>query len=39
VTQLRDLGVADPVEDIGVRLVSKLTRHLVPTTRGTEKQT
>jgi lipoyl(octanoyl) transferase len=39
VTQLRDLGVADPVEDIGVRLVSKLTRHLVPATRGTEKQT
>ena len=38
VTQLCDLGVTEPIEDIGVRLVSKLTRHLVPATREAEKQ-
>jgi lipoyl(octanoyl) transferase len=38
VTQLRDLGVAAPIEDIGDRLVSKLTRQLGPATRGMERQ-
>jgi lipoyl(octanoyl) transferase len=38
VTQLRDLGVQAPIEDIGERLVSKLTQHLVPVARGTETQ-
>ena len=38
VTQLRDLGVAATIEDIGERLVTKLTRHLVPVARGTETQ-
>jgi lipoyl(octanoyl) transferase len=38
VTQLYDLGVTAPIEDIDDRLVSKLTRHLVPATRGMEKQ-
>ena len=36
VTQLRDLGVEAPIEDIGERLVTKLTRLLVPVARGTE---
>jgi hypothetical protein len=30
--------VAEPIDEIGVRLVSKLTRHLVPATRRMEKQ-
>ena len=30
VTQLCDLGVRAPIEDIGEQLVTKLTRHLVP---------
>ena len=38
VTQLRDLGVEAPIEDIGERLVTKLTRLLVPVARGTETQ-
>jgi len=38
VTQLRDLGVEAPIEDIGERLVTELTRLLVPVARGTETQ-
>ncbi len=38
VTQLRDLGVQAPIEDIGERLVGKLTRHLVPVARETQTQ-
>jgi lipoyl(octanoyl) transferase len=36
VTQLRDLGVEAPIEDIGERLITKLTRYLAPASRGTE---
>jgi lipoyl(octanoyl) transferase len=38
VTQLRDLGVRAPIEDIRERLLTKLTRHLVPVARGTQTQ-
>jgi len=38
VTQLREVGVDAPIEDIGERLIANLTRHLVPTARRTEKQ-
>ncbi len=38
VTQLRDLGVAAPIEDIGDRLVSKLTRRLGAAAHGREQQ-
>jgi lipoyl(octanoyl) transferase len=38
VTQLRALGVDAPIKDIGERLISKLTRHLVLAASGMEKQ-
>lgn len=38
VTQLHDLGVEAPLDDIGERLVSKLTQHLAPAARGMEKR-
>jgi len=38
VTQLRDLGVDAPIEDIGERLVSRLTRYIVPAAGGMEEK-
>ena len=38
VTQLHDLGIEAPIEDIGERLVTKLAQLLVPVARGTETQ-
>ena len=38
VTQLRALGVDAPIKDIGERLISKLTRHIVLAASGMEKQ-
>jgi lipoyl(octanoyl) transferase len=38
VTQLRDLGVAAPLEDVGARLISKLTRRLSAAANGMEQQ-
>ncbi len=38
VTQLRDLGVDATIEEISERLISKLTRHIVPATHGMEEQ-
>jgi lipoyl(octanoyl) transferase len=38
VTQLRDLGISVPIEDIGDRLLSKLTRHVAPAARELEEK-
>jgi lipoyl(octanoyl) transferase len=38
VTQLRELGVRAPIEDIGERLVARLTRHLIPAAREAQTQ-